>query len=536
MDTWSRFGGKYLWFLLKNVLGWILIIGAVITGPLPGPNGLPMFLVGFALITFPGKRRLTSRVLRGRRVGLRSWRYYVLGALASISISGLGVLFLEQSARVGHLVRGLKSGLGAEVAFGVLTLLGMSVVIILPFLVNGLLMAMPRIRRHVRPALRKMGIHLLPPRWYRHPDESIAPASLARRVRQGEEAIVLFREEWKLFMHGYWKKIKPWLPRIVGLIVVPLIFYRLLSPIIGHWTDVAPHLHKINFWIFAIACLMFTLNQYAVRITSWRGVLSGLGWHMPQRPAARVWTASELARFVPGAIWQVVGRAYLAKPYGLPMTACSISQLLELAIFLLANVIIAASTLWFVSGQISDERARLALRFATGLVPLLLICLSPGIFYPTVNWVMRKLGKPLIDRPLSGPRLGGLLLLSIAGQAWLGLAIWLVTRDVLQLRFSDVWMITGAYCLAWTAGFCMGSIAPGGVGVREIVLGGTLGLLVGSRLGHDLDPAACKAIFAAVALLLRLWATIGELVFAVVAYCMDFSGARGKVSIMASRI
>ena len=47
----------------------------VIAGPLvPGPGGIPLFLIGFALITFPGKRRLTARVLRGRPIALESIR------------------------------------------------------------------------------------------------------------------------------------------------------------------------------------------------------------------------------------------------------------------------------------------------------------------------------------------------------------------------------------------------------------------------------------------------------------------------------
>ena len=37
----------------------------------PGPGGIPLFLVGFALANIPGKRRITARVPRGRQVRLR---------------------------------------------------------------------------------------------------------------------------------------------------------------------------------------------------------------------------------------------------------------------------------------------------------------------------------------------------------------------------------------------------------------------------------------------------------------------------------
>ena len=42
------------------------ILLSFVAGPLvPGPGGIPLFLIGFTLISFPGKRRLTARVLRG---------------------------------------------------------------------------------------------------------------------------------------------------------------------------------------------------------------------------------------------------------------------------------------------------------------------------------------------------------------------------------------------------------------------------------------------------------------------------------------
>src|SRR5688500_17121900 len=65
----ERFFGSHLWLILKNLIGWPLILASFVAGPLvPGPGGIPLFLVGFALVSFPGKRRLSARVLRGTPV------------------------------------------------------------------------------------------------------------------------------------------------------------------------------------------------------------------------------------------------------------------------------------------------------------------------------------------------------------------------------------------------------------------------------------------------------------------------------------
>ena len=54
----------YAWFIAKNVIGWALILASPPIGiMLPGPGGLPLFLIGFAMITFPGKRALVGVAL-----------------------------------------------------------------------------------------------------------------------------------------------------------------------------------------------------------------------------------------------------------------------------------------------------------------------------------------------------------------------------------------------------------------------------------------------------------------------------------------
>ena len=86
---------RYALFILKNILGWVFILGSFVLGPaIPGPGGIPLFLLGFALVTFPGKRKLTARVLRGRQLGKVSWRYRTIATALSIIIAAVLVLFV----------------------------------------------------------------------------------------------------------------------------------------------------------------------------------------------------------------------------------------------------------------------------------------------------------------------------------------------------------------------------------------------------------------------------------------------------------
>src|SRR5687767_9383678 len=86
---------NWFWFILKNVVGWILILGAMALGPLvPGPGGLPLFLIGFGLITFPGKRRITARVLSGAPIDAASPGYRRGVAGAAIFAPALTLAYL----------------------------------------------------------------------------------------------------------------------------------------------------------------------------------------------------------------------------------------------------------------------------------------------------------------------------------------------------------------------------------------------------------------------------------------------------------
>src|SRR3954454_9288340 len=83
-----RFIADYFWFIVKNVVGWVFILGSLPVGlTVPGPGGIPLFLIGFALVTFPGKRKLTSRVMRGLPVRIDPAYLTFLVTLISVLIT-----------------------------------------------------------------------------------------------------------------------------------------------------------------------------------------------------------------------------------------------------------------------------------------------------------------------------------------------------------------------------------------------------------------------------------------------------------------
>lgn len=93
MDRVRQFARDYAWWIAKNVLGYTLMLASVPLGALvPGPGGIPVFLIGFAMVSFPGKRHLTARVFRGIPIDL--------GGNAAGFFSGMATVVLPLASAV----------------------------------------------------------------------------------------------------------------------------------------------------------------------------------------------------------------------------------------------------------------------------------------------------------------------------------------------------------------------------------------------------------------------------------------------------
>jgi hypothetical protein len=166
-SRWTRFFATRTWLVLRNVIGWLLILASFVAGPLvPGPGGIPLFLLGFALVSFPGKRRLTARVLRGRPVRVPGRPLAFASIAASIGLPAILLLLAHDRSSwlAGRYPEGPVAAGALYVVVGTFTWLAVRQA---PRVLNGLLRMVSRTRRRVRPWLRHHGIHLLPPRWRR---------------------------------------------------------------------------------------------------------------------------------------------------------------------------------------------------------------------------------------------------------------------------------------------------------------------------------------------------------------------------------
>ena len=254
----GRFFAGYAWIIIKNIIGWVFILISPALGfTLPGPGGIPLFLIGFALVTFPGKRKLTARVLRGRTMDLNQMRFDVIEIVAAILIP----MILAWPA-VKWLWRHIKPH-SLETAWYIATaLVAVSIVWILVRLavrgMNLLIRIMPRLRRKIRPWLRRKGILLLPPRYRRRP---------LRDTTEGEvnDGILQIHERHRQRAKTAWDQFKPWLRRGIGLLISIWIFIIMVPPTARAWPVVKHDIASMNWRRFAVASVMFAVFLFLFR-------------------------------------------------------------------------------------------------------------------------------------------------------------------------------------------------------------------------------------------------------------------------------
>ncbi len=226
-SRWKRLVHVYAWPVAKNALGWLLIAMSLVLGPVvPGPGGIPLFLIGFAMVSFPGKRRLTARLLRGRRIGRPPRIYYLVCLAISLLLPSIATFLLTLDS---HLRLWLASAVSDPrlvvlCAYFAMVAVCWTLLRLLPAVLNLCLPWVPPVRRKIRPWMRKRGLHLLPPR---HRDRH-APFDSGPRPR---DEIMEFTEQFFSQFRQLWRRTRLWLLYLACAGLVVLVAWMALK----HW-------------------------------------------------------------------------------------------------------------------------------------------------------------------------------------------------------------------------------------------------------------------------------------------------------------
>ncbi len=282
--------------------------------------------------------------------------------------------------------------------------------------------------------------------------------------------------------------------RLVQVALAAIVIALVARKLIAEWGAVRLALHEARpNWLALAASGVVVLATYAVLIETWRVILRGWQHEIPFFDAARIWTISNLGKYLPGKVWSITALAVMSREYGVSAAEGATASVLVTLINTIVGFAVA-----IVAGA-SLLRIPLVL-VAVIAVMAVAVLASPSALPRLGLWAGRLFRREIVLRPLAHRVLLGAGVLTCVAWLMYGVAFWLFTKGVLgtapgALR-NYVAVFAGSYLIGFIAIF-----APAGVGPRE----GAMGIAL-QRAGLAAGPAYLLVVAS------RLWLTALEVI------------------------
>lgn len=270
----------------------------------------------------------------------------------------------------------------------------------------------------------------------------------------------------------------------------------------GRWEALRAQAYAFDPRFAALALAALAL-YFALGAEAWRRLVTGLGGALTYRGAFHTLYYANVAKYLPGSVWSLVGRVVLCKRLGVPAGVASAALLMDAVCQVVAGVVVGLLALPAVAAATPlGERATVIP--VAALVAVVVAGMHPRILNAALATGERGLAR--LGRPRALPRVPyryafvlAMLLVYTFNWAVLGLGFALLGQAfaAAPLAPGQVLMLAGAFTVAWNVGV-FALFAPAGLGVREAAIA----MLLAAAF-----PAGWPALLALAA---RAWIVLGE--------------------------
>ena len=266
-------------------------------------------------------------------------------------------------------------------------------------------------------------------------------------------------------------------------------------------------------WPALLAASALVLGAFALMVLTWSASLRWWNAALSFLSALRIWSLSNLARFIPGAVWQFAGLAALAADEGIsPLAATGavlLQQLMLLATGLVVAVMMAPGWIEPIAGGLTPT-----VTAAIAVAALAALCVVIPVSMPAIG---RGLGR-IVKREFAWPRPSPAAFAGYTAALvipWLiyAAAFWLFAQALLGESAPSLTVAGGAFVASYVAGI-IAVFAPAGIAVREAALVAMLAPVLDGRVALALALGA------------RLWMIALEILMAAVVVALY--RARGR--------
>lgn len=301
--------------------------------------------------------------------------------------------------------------------------------------------------------------------------------------------------------------------QIIALIAGAVVIYKFSQ----HYTA---SLHEASIglrWGWLVASSLVWLAGYVQMIELWASSFPWWGSKLGRLRGLRIFVVANLARYVPGAIWQFASLAGMTMAAGASPAAASVGVILIQIVTLATGfAIVLSATPTYLGAWAHGMTPWEQLAVAVALVGLVIV-VFPHVVPRIRVWAERLLKTPV---PLPVPPQWPFAIYVVRCAAnWFiyGIGFWLFCHAVLGPSAPGAWLAVTAYVASYIVGL-LAVFAPGGIVVRE----GALVVLLSPVIGAQ--PALVLAVAS------RLWQIALEVLAAGVAVGADWISHRRQAS------
>lgn len=299
--------------------------------------------------------------------------------------------------------------------------------------------------------------------------------------------------------------------KIIGVILSLLILWFMGNQFVKNWEDIKPYLSNMKIGWFIISIIMYAI-VFLLTGYNWSYLLWKMDSKLGKMDYLDIHMTSALARYIPGGIWNIVGKAYMCTNKGVEKRATTISMILEYVFQIISSSLFL---LFFIPILFANNNNSFWIVALAGLLIILTVIFIPNI----IKVGIKVIGKVFKD-DTSEINLEKKYVYNVLGRY---VGVWLLTGIgliILVIAFSKVEILQGIYLIlsypiSWVIGFL--SPSPNGMGIRE----GVLGVLLGNSYNYQL--------ILLITLTSRIWTILGEIVAFVVFKLVYGLNKRGKV-------
>jgi hypothetical protein len=282
--------------------------------------------------------------------------------------------------------------------------------------------------------------------------------------------------------------------RVLQVLIIGVIFLFLARNLYQNWGEIATYDWKINYYWLSFSFGLMVVSSFLLGL-GWNLILRALGGSLAHPKALKIFFLSELGKYIPGRIWSMVGRVYLCKQQGIPISKTSASVVIQPVIQNVSGVLVFLLSLAFWSN--TEWIGNFYPVFF--LVPAGLVLLHPAIVTKGLNFTLKKLKRNPVQLDLKYRDMLQILLLWCGLWLLSGMVCYFLIIFLYPLSLAHWLIVAGIFSISGVVAF-VSFLTPSGLGVME----GMLAFLLSFYL-----PLYIATL---IALLLRVWRTANDLI------------------------